>query len=302
MSPSRKRAYIELLIVAVIWGSASPVIKYTLGGFSPAIFLTYRFFISTIIAVFFFIFFRPKFPKDKKTLLFTFLNGFLLTTVGLGLLFLGTDKTSSVDSNLITAMAPITIAIAGVLFLKEHVTKRESIGLLIALTGTFITILGPVLKGQGGFTGLEGNLLVFASIIVGTITAVLSKKVLRGGVDAATSTNLSFVIGFLTLVPFTLSQIINSRFQILTSVPFSYHLGVIYMAVLSGTLAYILWHRAEKSIEVSEVGLFAYLYPIFGVPLSFFWLKEKIDIYFIIGCIVIALGVLLAEWKKRRYN
>ena len=74
------------------------------------------------------------------------------------------------------------------------------------------------------------------------------------------------------------------------------------MAVLSGTLAYFLWHRAQKSIEISEVGLFAYLYPIFGVPLSVIWLKESISPTFIIGCIVIALGVVLAEWKKRRYN
>jgi len=195
-------------------------------------------------------------------------------------------------------MAPITIAIAGVLFLKEHVTKRESVGLLIALAGTFFTILEPILKGHGGFAGLEGNLLIFASVIISTITAVLSKKILRTGVDAATATNLSFIIGFITILPFSLSQLINSKLLIITSVPFSYHLGVIYMAVLSGTFAYTLWHRAEKSIEVSEVGLFSYLYPIFGVPLAVLWLKEEIGLPFIIGCIVIAIGVAIAEFKK----
>jgi drug/metabolite transporter (DMT)-like permease len=302
MNPVRKRAFIELLIVSLIWGIAAPVIKFTLEGFSPAVFLTYRFFISSVIAVFFFIFFGLKLPKDRKTLIFTVLNGFLLSTVSLGLLFLGTDKTSSVDSNLISAMAPITIAIAGVFFLKEHITKKESAGLLVALAGTLITIIEPVFKNGGSFSGLEGNLLVFASVIVATITAVLAKKVLRNGVDAVTATNLSFVIGFLTLAPFTLPQMFASKFQVLTSVPLSYHLGVFYMAILSGTLAYILWHKAEKSIEISEVGLFAYLYPIFGVPLSILWLGEKISLPFIIGAVVIAFGVFLAEWKKKRYN
>jgi drug/metabolite transporter (DMT)-like permease len=302
MNPARKRAYIELLIVSLIWGMAAPIIKFTLGGFSPAIFLTYRFFISAVIAIFFFIFFKVKFPKDRKTLIFTIINGFLLTTVGLGLLFLGINKTNSVDSNLISAMAPVTIAIAGVLFLKERVTKRESIGLLIALAGTFITIIEPVFKNGGSFAGLEGNLLVFASVIAATITAVFSKKILRSGVDAATVTNISFIVGFLSLAPFVLPQIITSKFQILTSVPLSYHLGVFYMAILSGTFAYILWHRAEKSIEVSEVGLFAYLYPIFGMPLSIFWLNEKITLPITIGFVIIALGVFLAEFKKRRYN
>lgn len=302
MNPARKRAYIELLIVSLIWGMAAPIIKYTLGGFSPAVFLTYRFFISAVIAVFFFIFFGIKLPKDRKTLIFTIINGFLLTTVGLGLLFLGIDKTNSVDSNLISAMAPVTIAIAGVIFLKEHVTKRESIGLLIALAGTFITILEPIFKNGESFAGLEGNLLVFASVIAATATAVLSKKILRSGVDAETVTNLSFIVGFLSLAPFVLPQVFASKFEVLSSVPLSYHLGVLYMAVLSGTFAYILWHRAEKSIEVSEVGLFAYLYPIFGIPLSILWLNEKITPPLIIGSVIIALGVFLAQFKKRRYN
>lgn len=302
MSPIRKRAYIELLIVSLIWGMATPIIKYTLVGFSPSVFLTYRFFISGIIAVFFFIFFGLKLPKDKKTLIFILINGFLLTTVSLGLLFLGINKTSSVDSNLISAMAPITIAIAGVFFLKEHVTKRESAGLLIALTGTFITIIEPIFKKTASFAGLEGNLLVFASIIVGTITAILSKKILRKGIDPITVTSLSFIVGFVTLAPFTLPSLFASNFQSITSIPFTYHLGVFYMAVVSGSIAYILWHRAEKSIEVSEVGLFAYLYPVFGIPLSIFWLNEKITVPIIVGSVIIAIGVFLAEYKKKQYN
>jgi drug/metabolite transporter (DMT)-like permease len=302
MNPARRRAYIELLVVAVIWGFATPVIKYTLGGFSPAVFLTYRFFISAVLALIIFAITGFKLPKNPKTLALTLFNGFLISTVSLGLLFLGTSKTTSIDSNLISTMAPIMIALAGVFFLKERVTKREAIGILIALAGTLITIIEPVLKSGNGFSGLEGNLLVTASVVVVTITAVLAKIILRDNVDALTATNLSFIVGFITILPFGLPQILDSRFKIITSAPLSYHLGVFYMAILSGTVAYFLWHRAEKTIEISEVNLIDYLYPIFGTPLSVFWLGEKITPPFVIGAVVIATGVFLAEWKKRRYN
>lgn len=298
MNPARARAYIELLIVAAIWGVAAVVIKYTLGGFSPFIFLTYRFFISTIIAIAIFIFTGIKIPKDPKVLALTLFNGFLISTVSLGLLFLGADKTTSIDSNLISAMAPILIAVAGVFFLKEHVTKRESIGIIIALAGTLITIIEPsFLDGRSGF---YGNLLIFASVIVSAAVAVIAKLVLRKNVDAMFATNASFIVGFITLVPFTLPQILASKFRVITSVPLSFHLGVLYMAALSGILAYYLWHKAEKTIEVSEVNLIAYLYPIFGTPLSVLWLKEKITLPFIIGSVIIAIGVFLAEYKKAR--
>ncbi len=301
MNPARKRAYIELLIVSIIWGVAAVVIKYTLGGFSPDIFLTYRFFISTIIALIIFAFTGIKLPKNPKTLGLAAFNGFLLSTVSLGLLFLGTDKTTSIDANLISSMAPIMIVVAGVFFLKEHVTKRETIGILIALSGTLITIIEPTLAD--GTSGLYGNLLVLLSVIVSVATAVIAKVVLRDEVDALFATNLSFIIGFLTVTPIALffhspADIIH----IISITPISYHLGVFYMAILSGTLAYILWHKATKSIEVSEVSLFAYLYPIFGLPLSVLWLKEKITLPLVIGSVVIALGVILAEVKKKRYN
>lgn len=302
MNPVRKRVYFELLIVSLIWGIASPIIKYTLSGFSPAVFLTYRFFISSLVAIFLFLVSGIKIPKDKRVLALVLVNGFLLTTVSLGLLFLGTNKTTSVDSSLISSMTPILIAISGVFFLKERVTKRESIGLLIALTGTFITIAEPIFRHQINFSGLEGNLLVFASIVATAASAVFAKKILRSGVEPNAATNLSFIVGFLTTLPFALPQIAKSGLGVITSVPINYHLGVLYMAIMSGTLGYILWHKAEKSIEISEVGLFTYLHPVFGIPISVIWLGEKITTPVVAGCVIIIIGVFLAEFKKRRYN
>lgn len=300
MNPVRTKAYLELLLVSVIWGVAGVIIKYTLGGFSPFVFLTYRFFISTVLAIFIFIIAGIKIPKDPRVLGLTIFNGFLISTASLGLLFLGANKTTSIDLNLISAMAPIMIAAAGIIFLKEHVTGREKVGIAIAFTGTIITIIEPILKMNGGVGALEGNLIIFVSVLVSVASAVLAKKVMRNEVDALTATNLSFIVGFITILPFGLPQILTSRFQILSSVPLSYHLGVFYMALLSGTLAYYLWHKAEKSIEVSEVNLIAYLYPVFGTPLSVLWLKEKITLPFMIGSIIIAIGVILAQWKKKQ--
>ncbi len=78
------------------------------------------------------------------------------------------------------------------------------------------------------------------------------------------------------------------------------HLGVWYMALLSGTLAYTLQNRAMQTIEVGEASIFGYLMPIWAAPLAFWWLGEKITIPFIIGACVIAIGVVIAESKKNR--
>lgn len=297
MSP-RIRAYIMLFVVAVIWGIASPIIKFTLQGFDPLTFLTYRFGLSTVLAIIIFFFVGWHIPRDKKTFWLMILYGFLTSTVSLGFLFLGLKNTTVLDSSLITLASPLIISVAGVLFLKENITKKEKIGMAIAMLGTIVTIIEPLTQNLNGMSGLTGNILVLGYVIFTAIGAVLAKKLLRAGVRPLTMTNFSFIIGFLSLLPFTLLSGVS--FSTYHLVPISYHLGVFYMAILSGSFAYYLYNRAQKTIEISEASVFSYLYPVFSAPLAVLWLGEKITPVFIIGAVIISIGVAIAEIKKRR--
>jgi drug/metabolite transporter (DMT)-like permease len=72
------------------------------------------------------------------------------------------------------------------------------------------------------------------------------------------------------------------------------------MALLSGSLAYFLYQKAQKTIEASEATLFSYLSPLFAIPLAVFWLKEEITIFYLLGAVIVAIGVIIAESKRRK--
>lgn len=301
MSKSRTAAYLALLATALIWGAAGPVIKFTLGGIPALPFLTYRFALSALLALATIPFGGLKLPKDRKTLALTVLYGFLTSTVALGLLFLGLEKTTVLDMTLLAIVGPLLIVAAGAIFFHEHVPPRERIGIAIALAGMVLTVIEPILKNGTTIGQLQGNALILLSLLAGTASAVLVKDLAKAGVSAATLANLTFIVGFLTILPLT---VFDGDLPYLVStvknLPLPYHLGVIFMAVLSGNLAYALWARAHRSIEVGEAALFAYLYPIFAAPLAVFWLKEKITVPFIIGAFVVAMGVFVAEYRSSR--
>ncbi len=299
MNPHRLKAYFLLLIVAVIWGVAGPVIKFTLGGFPPLLFLAYRFGLSTLVAIILFLFLGFRFPKDKKTKVELIIYGFITSTVTLGFLFFGQEKTTALDATLITLINPLVISLAGARFLKEHVTAREKIGMTIAFLGTILTIIEPFLQNGHSLTRFSGNVLVFISLLAAAWGAILAKKLLRADVNPLTLTSTSFIIGFLTLAPFA---ILKYKISAVTSVSLPYHLGVIFMALVSGSFAYFLANKAQKTIEISEAAVFSYLYPIFAAPLAVVWLGEKITPVFILGAAIITIGVVIAETKKRRYN
>ncbi len=296
----RIKAYILILLVTIIWGVASPVIKYTLDGFDPLTFLTYRFGISSIISIVIFLIIGFRLPKNIKDIVLLVIYGLLASSVSLALLFFGLKNTTVLDSSLITLSDPLLISIAGVYFLKERVSKREKIGIFIAIIGTLLTIVEPLIQNGNGHLRLSGNLMIIAYAIVVAGTAVLGKILLRRGVEASTMTALSFILGFISLLPFWLVTNVSAYSIIHT--PYSYHVGVFYMAVISGSLAFYLSNKAQKSIEIGEQAIFGYMYPIFAAPLAVIWLREKITPIFVIGAIIIAIGVTIAEIKKKRYN
>jgi drug/metabolite transporter (DMT)-like permease len=243
-------------------------------------------------------------PKKLEQKIYILIYCFLSTTVALGLLFLGYDKTSALTASILNSIYPVLVALVGMFILHERITRRENMGMGLALLGTAIVTAEPFINGTvTSSTTLLGNLLVIASLLVGVLVAVLTKILLRHPTNPLSLTHLSFIIGFFTLAPIVLMQTpIAEIFRQIISAPWQAHLGVVYMAILSGTIAYTLWNVGQKTIEIGESSLFTYIYPVITLPLSVFWLKEPISVYLIVGAIVITIGVIIAEKKVKKTN
>jgi len=294
---SRNKAYLLLLGTAIIWGVASPIVKYTIQYIPPLQMLTYRFAISSVIAVILFPSYRRHLPKTISAWGWTILYGFIVSTVTLSLFFVGIKYSSSLVAGMSSVLQPILAGVAGVFVLKEHITKREKTGIGIALFGSLIITLEPLLK-DGHFLGtLLGNLMLLGSRIFDTISSIMAKFILRTKVSPLALTQISFIIGFISMLPIVLLS--NEKWQML-NVPVGAHLGTWFMAIFSGTIAYTWWHQAEKSIEVGEATMSYYLHPLFAAPLALLWLHERLSPLFLVGCLVTAAGVLLAEAKPQR--
>jgi drug/metabolite transporter (DMT)-like permease len=303
MNPARLRAYLELILVAAIWGVASAVIKFGLSELTPFVFLTYRFFLTILILLPFYLFSKQKSFGGIKNLPLILLISVLVTTLNLGLLFLGTNLTTALDQSILSASSPILVVLGGWLILREHITKREQLGILITILGTIIITIQPLLHPTGEQGNLLGNILIFGSNFAWVGYALLTKKALRQNISPFSLTFASFLVGFITCLPLAFLEIKSfNLIAPIVKITLSAHLAVLYMAALSGGLAYYLYTKAQKTIETSEASLFIYLQPIFTAPVAYFWLGEKFTLIFILGSIVIALGVTLAEIKKKRYN
>lgn len=302
MNPSRLKAYSLLFITALIWGIAGPVIKITLGKITPDLFILYRFLISGIISIIIFAINGIRLPKNLVSLIQLFAYCLLNSSISLGLLFWGTSRTSLLDMSLIQLFGPLLLVLAGYFFLKDRVTKREKIGTFIAFVGASIIGISPIINKSGN-GNLFGNLLIFLALISGAVCGVLSKKLMRKGVSPALLANLSFIVGFITILPFVIIKSGLSYSLIpITNPNLSVWLGILFMAIVSGNIAYILNNMGQKTIELSEAAPFAYLYPVISAILAIILLGDKLNTPLVLGSILTFIGVVIAEIKKRQYN
>lgn len=302
---ARTKAYLLLVSVAAAWGIATPIIKVAFADFPPVIFLTYRFLITSVVTIPLLLILEPATwhfldGLSAKEWSWLLLGGFLGSTLQLGLLFWGLSLTTSLDASLIGSTSPILVALAGHYILKEKIPFLTRIGLMIAFIGSVFTVIQPVFSGHKIFSGsILGNSLVFFGVISWVIYILLTKKALQHKISPLALMTIMFFVGFITMT-FVAFFLYRPSFilKVFNHASAFGHLSVFYMSFISGAFAYWAYQKAQKTITASKADIFLYLSPLFTIPLAYFWLRESITLTYIIGCAVIAVGVVVSQFRR----
>ncbi len=300
MPAYRIRAYTYLFMATLIWGAAASVVKFTLTGIDPLPFLAYRFILSGIGAWILLFVRRKQLGKLIKAIIPSTAYAIIALPITLSLLFFGLNNTTVLETGIITASAPLVVSVIGVMVFRDRITHREKIGTVVALMGSLFVTVGPLLAGNGtAQLHFSANMLIILYLLADTVGTTYAKIATKKGVPSSILTQYAFALAPLFIVPITYFQYGNFIPAIL-ELALPYHLGVWFMAFGSGLLGYYLFVRGQQSIELSEAGLFWYLTAIFEIPLAILWLGESITTSYVIGAIVVIMGVIVAETKSSR--
>lgn len=299
--PSRLTAYIFLLGSSVIWGIAGPVIKHTLQFLPPFNFLFWRFLLTAIFTLPIFLWYIKKHPLKLSWLPQLLVLTIVGTTINLAFVNLGFERTTAIQGTLLTAMTPVFVAIGGVFFLKEHVTRRERFGIGLAIAGTAFSVIEPLLRNgpQTSQNAALGNLILIGYNISWMAYVLLSKKLGKDGPKPFHITSISFLIAPITFLPLALFE--KSGLIPFHEIPTAAFSGILYMAAVSGFVGYLFYQIGLSKVETGEADVFNYLHPIWAAPLSILWLGEAITPTFLVGATLIATGVAIAEYRPHLF-
>jgi drug/metabolite transporter (DMT)-like permease len=77
-------------------------------------------------------------------------------------------------------------------------------------------------------------------------------------------------------------------------------MAIVYSAVIVAFASYFTWFRLIHTYPVSELAVFTFLSPVFGVAAGALVLQEQLTIGLILGLIFVSGGIYVTNYRPKR--
>lgn len=266
--------------MSFIFGLSFLFTKNALDFVSPIEFLSFRFLVSSLSMIFLLIFGIIKInkkPYHKLLPLIVFQPGLYFIFENFGVKLIPVS-----ESGIIISTIPIFVALFSHFILKEKTLKIQYVFISLSLIGIFLII------GVNSFEGnFWGDFLMFMAVLCASLFNIQSRK-LSVNFKPSEITFFMMVSGAIiynTIYLFTF-DINYSNFlipEVLTS--------ALYLGILSSTVTFFLINYMLSKVTAVESSIFANLTTVISVLAGFFFRGEELHWYYIVGMVLIILGV-----------
>jgi drug/metabolite transporter (DMT)-like permease len=202
---------------------------------------------------------------------------------------LGLSRTSVAHAAIIIGLTPMLVLILACLRGLERMTAAKAAGLAIALAGVAVLKVFEPASATGATWA--GDFFAFLAALFFAIFTVSGKEATER-FSSVTVNTFAYGAGALALAPVVFW---GASRHALAHISAAAWLSMLYMALFSSVLAYLIYYFALARISASRVSAFSYLQPVFATAMGVAILGERLAASVIAGGLIILCGVCLAE-------
>ncbi len=276
------------LTAASIWGGMYVVSKVVLEVIPPFTLLTMRLILGAIVLGIV-IALRRKDGFTKRQFIDSFLVGIVGYGISLGFQFVGTKLSTASNGALVTSATPAFVLLFAPYLLKERTTLRGVIALAVSSLGV-ISIIDPR-NADFSSSLFMGNLSLLAAALTWALYSVLVRKVSQTA-DILVSSTIMLMGGIPSSLLFSFYEITGQGIGQVTPGIVG---GILFLGIISTAIAMFLWNYAFARLPASTASLTFFAQPIVGTILGWFFLGEKITPLFVLGGVMIGIGILISS-------
>lgn len=281
------------ITVMLLWALCFPLISIGLTSSPPLFYAAIRALIAGIFLLLFAIALRRPLPNERSVWLGVIVVGLTATSLGFFGMFSGGGLISPGIATVIANTQPLMAAVLAYFWLKESLSLKQMLGLLMGFVG--IIFISISTNGQGTFTSITGVIYILIGA-VGVALGNVTLKWLAGRGDVWVLMGLQLVIGSIPL--FILSKMFEGQQQIVWGI--SFILSLLTLSIFGTAAVAALWFILLKYVELSRINVFTFLTPIFGLIIGFIFFNEKLGAMHYLGIVLSVLSVYLVSYQNKK--
>jgi drug/metabolite transporter (DMT)-like permease len=204
--------------------------------------------------------------------------------------YIGGRSTTAVNLGLLYAAAPVFIAVASGLFLRERMRASQWLGVAFALAGVLHILIKGRWQALADVRINPGDAWVAVDVVCWAAYSLLLRA-LPSAFDPVARLTLIACGGIAVLVPFTLIEAIAW----LPSTLSWKSVGLVLAAALiPGAGAYAAYSFMQRALGAARVAMVLYLGPLYSAAIGWAVLGEHIEWFHGIGAMLILPGIWLS--------
>ncbi|HXD09225.1 MAG TPA: DMT family transporter, partial [Anaerolineales bacterium] len=280
---------------ASIWGGMYVVSKVVLEIIPPFALVALRLILG-ILALALVVAFRGGLKLKRAQFFQVFGVGFVGYGISLSLQFLGTKLSTAANGSLVTSATPAFVLLFAWLLLSERITARKFFALLLATLGVVAVIDPRSAKLDPNL--FIGNIFLLGAAVTWALYSVLVRKVTQS-LDVLPFSLIAFIGGLPVAIPAGVWELTKAG---VGEISLGVVGGVLFLGIISTALAMILWNTAFAILDAGAASLTFFAQPVVGTLLGWFFLGENITPLFILGGVLIGIGILISAQEDRSEN
>lgn len=289
-----------MLIAIVVWALAFPFIKISLEELSFINLTIMRFFIVCVAFLAVFFIKNKLFSRlQKKDIIPIFFLGFFGVMVYHFGLNYGEQLVSPGAASLIIATIPVFIVILATIFLKERIGLVKLSGILLALGGVIVISLWGKENTSIDFEYIFAAFAILIAAIMGAFYTIVGKKLLSR-YNGLSLTAYAIILGSIGLIPFAFLS--SNLVEEVSNMSITVWGAVIFLGLFSTVIGYAIWYIALEVKNASELSVYLYAIPVFSTIFSYYLLKDQITYFFIIGGLLVIIGLIIVNKRTTAKN
>ena len=203
------------------------------------------------------------------------------------------NYTTTTNTSIIVSLCPLfASAIIGLFYKAERLSRLQAFGTLMAAAGVVVVVM------NGHFVlhlSPRGDLLAFAACLCWAFYSLLMIPA-NARYDTMFITRKVFFYGLVSMIPYFIVNPALNVHLLLAKPQMLWNL--LFLGCVASMMCFLAWNWVIKQLGAVVATNYVYLNPVTTIVFAWFILSEQITYWFILGTLLILLGMYLADRFK----